>query len=170
VNKATVIVVIIFCTYGTLAYLAFGDSESQIVFELLPKDTFVKALTALNVMVLMATYPLTIFPANDVLEGVTIRRCMKSEDRGLKYWLINLSRLLVCLSAAYCGLNLKNVLDKFLGVLGAVGCAPLALIIPTLCHLVTVAETKAQKVEDLFLVGISIAVMICCVTETFSNL
>lgn len=28
VNKATVIVVIIFCTYGTLAYLAFGDSES----------------------------------------------------------------------------------------------------------------------------------------------
>lgn len=62
--KATAYACIVFCIYGTLAYLAYGDSEYQLVFQLLPQDWVVKTMVCLNILILMATYPLTVFPAN----------------------------------------------------------------------------------------------------------
>ena len=119
-------------------------------------------MTAANILVLIATYPLTVFPANQTLESALF-------DKTNKYWSRNFTRFLVCFSAAYLGIELSHVLDKFMSLLGALALAPLALILPTMCHLKAVAATMSEKIEDLILLIISILVMVFCVVQTLET-
>jgi amino acid permease len=56
-----------------------------------------------------------------------------------------------------------SVLDKFLGLVGAIFCAPMAFIIPTMCHLKLVARTNEEKLKDIAIVAFSIMIMVFCV-------
>jgi proton-coupled amino acid transporter len=66
----------------------------------------------------------------------------------------------VCLFATYCAVQLEKKLDVFLSILGALLCAPLALTFPTLVHLKQLAKTKTEKIVDIFLVILSVAVLV----------
>ena len=72
----------------------------------------------------------------------------------------------MCLSAAYLGINLASVLDKFIGLLGAVFCAPLAMILPTLCHLKLLASSRKDKIKDIVIICVSLLVMVICIVQT----
>ena len=102
------------------------------------------------------SYPLTIYPANATLEKVTINKCLDSSPG--RTFLQNVSRFLVCLGSAYIALELAGKLDLVLALIGALFCAPLALIMPTLCHLVKVAKTSQEKLQDLAIIVLSVAV------------
>ena len=91
------------------------------------------------------TYPITIFPANQTFETYTIDKVFKRSPNK-KYWCKNLSRLIVCFITAYIGIELSNVIDKFLGFVGAVCCAPLAMIFPSVCHLKLLAKNNSEKI------------------------
>lgn len=78
----------------------------------------------------------------------------------LKYWLQNLSRFVVCISAIYLAIELSKSLDKFLSILGAVLCAPLAILYPALLHLAALAKTRSDKIKDILLVVLAVSVMI----------
>ena len=131
-------------------------------------DALVTILTILYIVVLSLTYPLTIFPANSILENYTTEK-LYPQHPSLRYGLKNFSRLIVCFIAAYCGIELAEVLDKVLALLGALGCAPLALLAPALCHLRLVARTKREQLEDIAIVLVSIVIMAFCVGETVSG-
>ena len=101
----------------------------------------------------MFTYPLTINPANTTFEAFTIEKWFPKRKSNLKNpkkigWknprsiCKNFSRFLMVISAAYFGIELSNVLDKFVGLIGALFCAPLGMILPTLCHLKMIAATR----------------------------
>lgn len=128
---------------------------------MLPQDNnLVKLLIMLNVVILIFTYPLTVNPANTILESLTVNKWFRrsredkmarDEDDDFEQptqetWCLysskNISRLLICVSAAYLGIELHDKLDKFIGLLGALFCAPLALMTPTLCHLKVLAKTR----------------------------
>ena len=64
-------------------------------------------------------------------------------------------------TATYCAINLSNVLDKFIGILGALFCGPLTLIIPSLCHLKH-AQTNKEKVNDIIVIVIALAITTIC--------
>lgn len=90
---------------------------------------------------LVFSYPLTIYPTNKILESFLFVRM--TENTWKRKWLKNLSRTIVCFLACFLSITFTNVLDQFLGVSGALLGVPIILIMPTLCHLILVAETKS---------------------------
>ena len=125
-------------------------------------DTLVKLLIFGYVFVLLFTYPLTIYPTNEVIERLTIERLLPKSST-CRTWTKNLSRVLVCLSAAYLGIEMREQLDILIGVLGALFCAPLAMIIPTLCHLILISKEPKEKLVDIAIIAFSGIIMVFCV-------
>ena len=116
-----------------------------------------------------------IYPTNQILEDYTlhylINSRMAARDKklqNLKYYLQNLSRVLVCITAVYLAIKLQEKLDKFLSVLGALLCAPLAITYPALIHLRIVSVTTREKLTNLFLVALSALILILCTSQSIS--
>ena len=89
--------------------------------------------------------------------------------RRSKYWLKNFSRFLVALAGILAAILLADQLSKFLGLLGALCCAPLALTMPTVLHLKTLAKTKSQKIRDMLIIMISIAILVFSTTQSIAT-
>lgn len=131
-----------YCIFGTLTYLAYGEMKQQLALQWLPQDAIVKLTTVCFIVNLIFTYPLTINPTNVNLDSYTVDIFMRKSSTK-KTCLKNLVRVIVCVSAAYLGIEMKEFIDKAIGFAGAMFCAPLAMIVPTLCHLILVAETPS---------------------------
>ena len=112
----------------------------------LPFDqTLVRIMTIMLILFLIFTYPIYIYPFNTAFEKYTIDKLIKTNSN-TKYWVKNITRLILCISVAYMGIELQNEIDWFLGFVGAVLCAPLAFIIPCLCHLKLLAKDNNEKI------------------------
>ena len=116
---------------------------------------------------LVCSYAIMIYPCNMIIEDYLLKGVIQQDARGalrarqttLKYRLQNLSRALVCFAAIYAAIELKDQLDKFLSLLGALLCAPLAISFPCLLHYVVVAKTKTAKTIDLVLLVFSLIIL-----------
>ena len=99
-------IVLMFIVYGELAYFAYGMNQTQQITGMLPQgDLIVKILITMNVLMLMLTYPLTIYPTNQILESLTWNKWLPRKGN-LRTWSKNFSRFIICLSAAYLGIEL----------------------------------------------------------------
>ena len=133
----------VFCFFCTLSYLAFGNMKEQIVTQMLPQGDFlVKLLIMGYTFVIIFTYPLTIYPTNTILDSYMVEVVFPKQSRG-RTWLKNFSRFCICFFAAYLGIEFKESLDRVISLIGALFCAPVALIIPTFCHLILLAKTNS---------------------------
>ena len=160
---ANISITILYTAIGSIAYMAYGNLKVQAITEALPfSDTPVRITIFAYVIVIILTYPISIYPTNKAFETYTINRFTGKSSTN-QYWLKNLSRFIICATAAYGGIELQHILDKFIALVGALTCAPLALIIPCFCHLNYLAKTKSQQIEDIILIMISLIVMIFCV-------
>lgn len=112
-------------------------------------------------------FPLSIYPVNQILESWTIDRWIKptSSNGCLITSLKNVQRLLICLLAAYLGINCIEALDVVLALIGATCGAPLAMLLPTLLHLKSMAKTKKEKVKDLIFIVVSCIVLVFCMIQ-----
>ena len=61
---------------------------------------------------------------------------------------------------------IADKIDKFLGLIGALLCAPLAMTIPALVHLRLLAKTGSEKVGDIALIIGSIGVLSFCTLQS----
>lgn len=86
---------------------------------------------------------------------------MKTKSN-LKTLLKNASRTFVVVSSVYLSVMLANKLDKFLSLLGALLCAPLAFTFPTLIHYKLIAKTNKEKVEDFIIIIVSFVILVFC--------
>lgn len=111
-------------------------------------------------------YPIFIYPCNLNIEKYTIDKLMKGKNKTLIYWTKNTSRMVVCALTAYIAIELSEVLDLFISLLGAICCGPVGMIIPTLCHLKLLAKTNREKIEDIIIVAFGSMVMVFCVVTT----
>lgn len=94
------------CTFGALCYAAWGALQTQMASQMLPQsDLLVKSLLLLMVLQIVCSYPLYIFPANNTIERFTINRWFANNET-LRIICQNISRVLVCLAAAYIGIEL----------------------------------------------------------------
>ena len=84
------------------------------------------------------------------------------DKSALRSMLKNLSRAVVVVLSVYFAVVLANKLDKFLSLLGALLCAPLAFTFPTLIHLKLIATKKNEKVEDIIIIFVSFAILVFC--------
>lgn len=124
-----------------ISYSAYGtDIDQPLITEVVePENPLIITIKGLYCFSLFFTYPIFIYPTNTILEG-WIFSTMKRPTLG-RYWLKNLSRFLVCLSSVYIAIALKDELDKFFGLIGALLCAPLALTMPAAIHMKLLAKT-----------------------------
>lgn len=97
---------VMFLIFGTLSYLAFGNMKEQMATQLLPQgDAVVQVVILLYIIIMTFTYPLTIFPANQICESYIFTN-KKNSGSNLQYWGRNFTRFLVCFAAAYSGIEL----------------------------------------------------------------
>jgi proton-coupled amino acid transporter len=129
-----------------------------------PIIIFVQMIFILN---LACSYPLSLYPINLVVESYLFKARQYKMKSLKRTWLKNLSRCVIVCSAIYLAIVLASKLDKFLALLGAMLCAPLAFTMPTLCHLKICAKTDNEKIQDIIIVGFSFVVLIFC---TFQGL
>lgn len=116
--------------------------DSPLITEMLPPADKVVVITKLLFIVnLICSYALTIYPTNQIIEGWIFGKT--AEKSPLVYWLKNISRAAVAMTAMYLGVALADKIDKFLGLMGALLCAPLALLFPSLVHLQLMAKTTS---------------------------
>ena len=137
---------------------------------MLPADSKLVIFTKVGVCInLVCSYPIVINPANKIFEKWVFRcRRLKKKSNARK-WLKNLQRTLVVILAAYCAVALAGKLDKFLSLLGALFCAPLALTFPAVLHLKVVAKTRSQKFWDVIIIIISLGMLVFCTQQSVSN-
>jgi len=56
-----------------------------------------------------------------------------------------------------------------LGIVGALLCAPLAITLPCLLHLKTVAKTNREKIVDILLIVISLGILVMSTYQSIEN-
>ena len=74
----------------------------------------------------------------------------------------NVTRTILVLITVVFTLSLGKKIDKFLSLLGAVACTPIAFTLPAAFHLKAVAESPGQKAADWIVILFSIAAGTFC--------
>lgn len=155
--KAIGTLTVIYICFGCVCNLAYGDNTNIIITEVLPLNVYSNILKTLFCVNLVFSYSITIYPTNAIIENWTSNKSNRASQ--------NISRLFVCAAAALIALWMQSRLDKFLGLLGALVCAPLALTVPTLLHLKVCAVTNQQKIVDMGLIILSGLVFVFCTVQ-----
>lgn len=170
VVAAVATIAVVFIIFSELCYFAWGSNLTEpIITEMLPpSSTYFSLLKVFFSINLICSYPIMIAPSNIIFENWVFSRCMKHPST-LRHWLKNFSRFIMCISACYFAVSLADKIDKFLGLLGAVLCAPLALTMPALIHLRLLAKTNRAKLFDVILVTISFGIFIFSTAQTIST-
>lgn len=106
---------------------------------------------------LIFTYPLAIYPTNMIIEGYLFKGWAKTKKR---QWSKNLYRTLMVLFTMCVSCSLHTTLDKFVSLVGALCCVPIAFTLPTMFHLKLLAKTRCQIIFDYILIVVSIMMMI----------
>lgn len=163
--------IIVYSFFGNLVYYTLGSSLTHtfITQELDQKSVILIVLNMLYCTNTVCSYAICIFPANTIIEEYAFHSLSKRINnktelgrkfKKLRYWLQNFSRFIVALLAIFFAIELSKSLDQFLSVLGALLCAPLAILYPSLLHLVALAKTRNEKLKDIFLVILAVTVMV----------
>ena len=110
---------------------------------------------------LLFTYPLMLYPAHIIVENGLYSSWPKTKKR---QWTKNLTRALLVAFTVVFTMAVDEKIDKFLGILGALTCTPIAFTFPALFHLKAIAKTKFQRATDITIIIFSIIVMVFCGT------
>ena len=117
-------------------------------------------------MNLIFSYPLVIYPAHIVLEENLYAGWPKTRRRQI---FKNLNRTLLVLFTIIVSVLMASELDKFLAILGALGCTPITFTLPTLFHLYICKPTGKERMLDWFVVGFSMVILVFCTSYSIYN-
>jgi proton-coupled amino acid transporter len=150
-----------YAAFGEFCYFVYGNKITTplITENLPPGNAFASVIKVLFCINLVFTYPLVLYPANIIIEGYLFGHMPKSKKR---QWSKNVYRGLMVAFTIVVAVLLGESLDKFLALLGAVGCTPIAFTLPAFFHYKLVAKTKKEKNIDIALIVISLLIMIFC--------
>lgn len=163
---ATLIIVYVF--FGCLCYAAYGSNDNApLITEMLPAgDSLVITTKLVYIINLIFSYALCIYPTNQSIESILFD---KDDNSTNTYWFKNLSRAFVAISACFLGVVLADEMDKVVGLMGALLCAPLAITLPALVHFTILAETKREKIADIGLVVLSIFILVFSTAQSLMS-
>lgn len=151
----------VYIFFGNYIYFIYGSvrvGKHPLVTDILPtKNIAVTLIDVIWIINLIFTYPLVLYPATMVFESYVYAKVAKSKKRT---WLKNLTRTMFVAFTVVLSVSLLDTLDKLESINGAFACIPLAFMLPALFHYKLVAETKAEKVVDLIITGITFVLMI----------
>lgn len=108
---------------------------------------------------LIFSFPLVLYPAHKIIEIYLYQGWEKSRKRQMSK---NGNRTLLVAAVVIITILLGEKLDKFLSILGALTCTPIAFAFPTIFHYKACADTQMTKIKDLSLFMVSVVIMIFC--------
>ena len=160
---------VMFTSFGLLTFYYFGPmpEDKSFVIELLDdNDKFVQLTKLLFCVNLVYSYPLAIYPTNQIIE-----RAFYSSwpDSTKKTWVINFGRTFIIFSACFLSITFSNTLDHFLGVTGAAFGIPLILIIPTMMDYVVIAVKKTEKYINMTIILMSSGILVIATFMSIQN-
>jgi proton-coupled amino acid transporter len=135
--KSIVIAVIltvctVYVTFGYFCVNAWGDQmTTPLITDELPSGWVTYIILLLFSLNLVFSYPLVLYPAHIIIENIIYAGWPKSRKRQM---LKNNSRTLLVFFTVCLTIMLGDKLDKFLSVLGALTCTPIAFTFPALFH------------------------------------
>ena len=133
---ATAAVALCYALFGIACALAFGRRVDVIVAESLPQTWWPGGLVRLAyVLVVLVTFPLQLFPVSDLV------------SRGRQGWWSALPRLALVGVLALLAFAFRHRLDHVVSLLGALACAPLALVVGPWAHLSVAATPRARLLD-----------------------
>lgn len=156
------LIAVMYVVFSEYCVCAYGDTLTlPLITASLPQDAWeswvILFLFCLN---LTFTYPLVIYPANNIVESYLFKGWPKSPKR---QWCKNLSRTLMVVLTIVMGLLLWDSLDKFLSLLGGLACTPIAFILPTLFYIYGgLNKNKFEYYLNWFVVIISSIIAVFC--------
>lgn len=135
---------ILYVFFGVICSTAWGDHlDTPLITDQLSRGKgplWIGWVIKLCFMVnLLFSYPLMLYPPIEIAEEWLFKDWPKSKKR---QWSKNLVRTLIVGFITISTVLLKQKLDKFLAVLGALMCTPIAFILPAFFHYQVCAETK----------------------------
>eukprot|EP01135_Chromosphaera_perkinsii_P004986 Nk52_evm30s307 gene=Nk52_evmTU30s307 len=144
--------VIILIFFGLFNYVAFGEGVASII-TLNLEGGLKDAVSVGYSLAVFCSFPLMIFPAIKIIE----RRFYK-ERRSGKKWQKNFTRFLIVLFCLFVAIVGKERVDQMVSLIGALSCAPLAMICPAVFHANVVGNDRDwySKVFDTFTIGFGV--------------
>ena len=156
---------LLYLAYGQLCYLVYGGNlKLPLITSYLPDNAFTSFTKVFFCLNLIFTYPLVIYPAFQTLEGKIFKK-MRAGNK--KMWTKNLFRAFVVAITIVIPLLLDDKLSKFLSLLGALGCVPIAFNLPCVFHYILCAKTASEKRIDMFLIILSLIIVVFCTWFVF---
>jgi hypothetical protein len=113
---------------------------------------------------LVITFPLTVYPANIIIESYMFGHMEPSKTRtSLK----NISRTLVSLIGVATCFFVGQGVDKFISLSGTFACTPISILLPAMFHLKLAGPlTPLQKWTDYAMIGLSVLIVLFCSSFT----
>ena len=162
-----VVVSAVYIAFGYFCVNAWGtEMTTPLITDQLPEGWVTYIILFLFSLNLIFSYPLVLYPAHIIIENIIYTGMPKSRKRQM---LKNNSRSLLVFFTCCLTIMLGDKLDKFLSILGALTCTPIAFTFPALFHLKAVAETTVQKVTDILLIVVSLGILVYCTWKGLSN-
>lgn len=135
-------VTVIYVAFGQFCCIAWGQAiQTPLITDRLPHGTVTYVLMLLFCGNLLFSYPLLLHPSVTISESYIFGKRLTEDldEEGFPksrttYWLQNLYRVFLVAASIGVTLLLGNSVDQFLGLVGAVTCAPLALSLPVIFH------------------------------------
>lgn len=154
--------------FGNYCCLAWGDQlTTPLITDQLMLDTSFPEWIAYTVNFLFCfnllfSFPLIIYPTIMINENYLFKSWPKNKKRQT---FKNINRALVVGFVVVLTILLKDKLDKFLSILGAISCTPIAFGLPALFHFKLVAKTTCEKTLDILLLILTPIIMVYCSAE-----
>ena len=147
------------CAFSTVVYAALGV-PATVVTTSLPRGRTTAYVQAAYAAAILLSYPLQITPALQVLEKRSVPGSSLI-DPSLK-WRKNGFRAACVCSTACVALLAGDRLEQFVALVGGVCAVPLALIFPSLAHVVLAGarQSRRERAIDLACAGLGATIMV----------
>lgn len=172
-NMAILIVIILYCSIGALGYLKYGEDVAASITLSLPSEPLYSSVQLMYALAIMFSYPLQMFVCIQLTWPV-VRDWLTYQKRS--ELVINtadyLLRTTLVLITFILAVSVPE-LDLVIELIGAFSCSAVAIIIPSILHLVTFMERKQGfaktwlYVKDLTILGFG---LIAFCTGTYFSL
>ena len=146
---------IIDIVFAELCYYAYGDriKEPLIMFELPEAHPAIIVAKILFALMILVAYPLTVYVTNQVLEYNIFGNM---EFSPLRYWLKNLSRTIVLITATFIAVSFYYHLHKIIGLAGVILGGFIVMIVPSMIHNKLTAKDTCDRCLNYFLITYAI--------------
>lgn len=130
-------VFVMYTAFGQFCVMAWGNQiTTPLITDRLQEGTVTNVIKVLFCLNLLFSYPLVLYPANMIIEGQVFGRWKANEPDSRKlFWATNVLRTLIVIASTLFTLQLGQRVDQFLGLIGALTCAPISFLFPALFHL-----------------------------------